>query len=107
MEHGHGLDFSIASLHNEATRMAALDRLIKEGHIVKKQLRKKILATELALAKLQGAIVPEDTDFSHPITVLRANLNWLRKQAPILKSSEEIIDEIEYVTKFLTNATND
>lgn len=101
MEHRSDLEFSMAILRNEITRMQALDRLIKDGHIVKKQLRKKITATEIALYKLQGAQVPEGVNFEHPITIIRANLNWLRKQAPVLKSSQDVIDEIEYVTKLL------
>lgn len=101
MEHRINLDFSMAVLRNELTRMQALERLIKDGHTVKKQLRRKILATEIALFKLQGTEVPEQIDFDYPISVIRANLNWLEKQASSLKSSQDMVEEIEYVTKLL------
>jgi hypothetical protein len=103
MEHRNNLDFSISVLNNEWQRMFALHQLMKDGNTIKKQLNKKMLFTQEAINRLQGRTELKDANFDHPLRVLRSNLHWLRQQAVLLKSSNEIIDEIEYVTKLLSN----
>jgi len=103
MEYGGSLEFSKAILNNELTRMYALTNLIKDSHVIKKGLKRKIKSVETALLTIQGGEFSVERNFDYAITILRANLNWLQKQAPYLESTQEVIDEIEYVTKLLKN----
>lgn len=106
MEHRHSLDFSISVLSNEYLRLAQLHRLIQDGHVIKKKVADKMFDVQAAIDCIHDNKANLGINFDHPIRVLRANLNWLRKQAPILKSSQAVIDEIEYVTKLLRNEQN-
>jgi hypothetical protein len=106
MEHGHSLDFSIAIFNNEYLRLAALHRLIKDGHIIKQQLADKMINLQEAINCLHFKETPTDHNFDYPTRLLRSHLHWIRKQAEVLKQNQELIEEIEYVTKLLRDGRN-
>jgi hypothetical protein len=99
MEHGHDLTFSISVLSNEINRLNALKKLIKVGHIVRKQLNDKISSVQGVLNICQSKKSIGNTKYG--LMILRRNLYWLEKQEKQIPSNREIIEEIELVTKLV------
>ena len=74
--------------------------LVKDEHYIQNRIRRKLNSIEGALKVLRNE---KTTNFDpeYALTHLRANLNWLNRQLEVVPDSQNIIDEIEYVSKLL------
>lgn len=100
MEHTNNLNFTFSEFIKEQKRLIELKLMVREEHYVQKTIRRKLESIEGALNILQNG---EPTNFNpeYALTFLRANLNWLNRQVGMVPESQNIIDEIEYVSKLL------
>jgi hypothetical protein len=96
----NSLEFSISVLKKEFTSLTNLLKLIKEEYVVHKSIKEKLDSLEKSLDLLMGRTV-ENYDPRYAITILRSNITWLTRQ-----DSQDILEEIESVTKILQNGKN-
>lgn len=100
MEHGIDLTYSKQHFQKEIKYINELLRHMKLEHVVAKKLVKKRTNYEKCLGMLNGH-KEEDYNPDMPIISLRSHLYHLEKQVEVVPSSQKIIDQINYVTKFL------
>jgi hypothetical protein len=100
MEHTNNLNFTFSVFIKEQKRLIELKLLVKDEHYIQNRIRRKLNSIEGALQVLQNK---ETTNFDpeYALTHLKANLNWLNRQVEVVPDSQNIIDEIEYVSKLL------
>lgn len=102
MEHGINLTYSIEHFEKEIRYINELLRYMKLNHVVGKKLVAKRTNYEKCISILFGN---EETDYDPeiPLTSLRGRLDQLEKQVKFTPGSQKIIDQINYVTKLLTD----
>lgn len=102
MEHGIDLKYSIQHFEKEIKYINELLQYMKLEHAVGRKLVKKRTNYEKCLNVLLGH---NETDYDPeaPLTSLRAKLYQLNQHVEVISEAQNIINQIEYVTKLLQN----
>lgn len=106
MEHGNDLTFTLAVFIKEIDRLKQLQKLIQDDHRIHATISKKLHSLTNSVKKIKGEDYDKDFNPEYSLTHIQANLNWLDRQLSVVPESQEIINEIEYVSKFLKDGKN-
>jgi hypothetical protein len=96
----NSLEFSISVFKKDFANLTHLLKLGKNIYQLCNMLQPKLDSLEKSLDLLNGRTV-ENYDPQYAIIVLRSNITWLTRQ-----NSQDILEEIETVTKILQNGKN-
>ena len=96
----NSLEFSISVFKRDFANLTQLRKLGKNTYQLCNMLQPKLDSLEKSLDLLMGRTV-ENYDPRYAITILRSNITWLTRQ-----NSQDILEEIESVTKILQNGKN-
>lgn len=96
----NSLEFSISVFKKDFANLTQLRKLVRDSNQLCGVLQPKLDSLEKSLDLLMGRTV-ENYDPRYAITILRSNITWLTRQ-----DSQDILEEIETVTKILQNGKN-